>query len=102
MVAPGASRLLALRPLPRPIIVTVLLYLFCRSRLAPGQAVVPPPPPHVKPLIGHSYSNDLDANRIDDALEAKTRRAAAALQELRQQTPPARRRHNWMLWWTSS
>ena len=75
----GSRRLLALRQLPRPIIVTVLLGLLPIS-LAPGQALVPPPPPDVPPLIGRTYANDSDANRIDDALEARAAQAAASLQ----------------------
>jgi hypothetical protein len=43
----------------------------------------------VPPLIGRTYANDADANRVDDALEARAVQAAAALQAA--DTPEAAR-----------
>jgi hypothetical protein len=71
--------LILLRRFCPPVIVASVLGLL-PFPLARGQTIEPPPAPDVLPLIGRTYSNDADASRIDDALEAKTRQAAATLQ----------------------
>jgi subtilisin family serine protease len=70
---------MAVRALWRVAIVGSLLSL-PTVRTTLGQMVAPPPRPDVLPLIGRAYSNDADANRIDDGLDAQVRQAEAALQ----------------------
>ncbi len=57
------------------IVATVLGLLQAGPTM--GQAIVPPPRPDVAPLIARTYSNDADANRIDDALETRINQAVA-------------------------
>jgi subtilisin family serine protease len=45
-----------------------------------GEMLVPPPAPAIQPLIGATYSTDLNRNAIDDELEAKASMAAGKLQ----------------------
>ena len=61
------------------LIQTGLCWLLA-VQAAPGQGVRPPPLPRLPPLIGKTYPDDRDANRIDDRLEAKIRQGKALLQ----------------------
>jgi subtilisin family serine protease len=56
---------------------SVLLLLFALLPSAPAQRAVAPSGPAVAPLIAHRYPNDMDGDRIDDALLDRATKAAA-------------------------
>ena len=65
-----------LRTSLRPIVGLVCLTLWLPAIFA--QPFAPPPKPAVAPLIGHSYGNDTNGDRIDDQLLARAEQALAA------------------------
>ncbi|MCC6489331.1 MAG: S8 family serine peptidase [Candidatus Hydrogenedentes bacterium] len=64
-------------------VFALLLVSALLSAAAHGQAAIqspaPPPEPAVPPLIGETYRNDVDRDRVDDALLSRQRAAEASV-----------------------